>query len=292
MANPDHILNPYAVQTRTLAGIRMAKQDAFACSGLFDYAHRSADVHVALLHTRTSARLRGTPRYIAPTNDMATCLTALTDAGYKLDAINETQLDARTNTPYRVIVASDSSFATQPETTGSLMRFIQSGGTLILTPHAITRNAYGKEMPEHPFSQSGDWMRGELYGIPLHHRVFGDGTAIRLDTSVTPQTLSLILGSLITQKNVPPTWECVDATTDESLIGIEVAHAVNAHGTHGLILFNRTKTTCQARIRLHGINTPSAFDLIQQKTLPTKGGGFLIELKPDHGEMITVSESN
>lgn len=290
--NPDHILNPYAVPTSTLGGIRIAKQDALAISDLFSNTNRSASVQVALLHARTSARLRGTTRYITPSNDIAACMTALADAGYKLDVIDEMQLETVTNTAYRVIVASDSSFATQTGTVTRLMQFVQSGGTLILTPHALTRNPYGMELTEQSFSPSSDWTQSELNRIQFHRKSLGAGKAIRLDSSATPQDLHQILDSLIVQADVPRTWECFDPTTGEPITGIEVAHAVTPTRTHGLILFNRTEQVCHVLFRLHGINTPSAFDPIREEKRAIQEGGFLIELKPQHGEITIVSEAD
>ncbi len=289
--HPNYMLNPYARPTRSFWGIRQAKQDVLATGDLFSSSNRTAHTHVALLYSRAGDRLAATKNRMTSTNTVEVCAEALSAEGIKADVILEEQLEKISETSYRVLLASDSSFAVYATTPPTLQKFVEAGGTLILTEKAITKNEYGAANANVFFSlavNSNAWTKVEINGLSANYKVFGSGKVIRLDPIQNPQTLADHLDKLIAYAGVRKLWQCLDPATGNSVAGIEVTHAMKTDGTHGLILFNRTDTEVDVKIKIDGTKKPKAFDLIRKVEIPVKDEGFELHLKPGHGELVSV----
>ncbi len=289
--HPDYMLNPYAVPASTFGGIRQAKQDVLSTGDLFSSSNRMAHTHVALLYSRACDRLAATKNAITPTNSVSTCAEALSAEGIKANVILEEQLEKIIASPYRVLLASDSSFAVYETTPPILQKFVTEGGTLILTEKAITKNEYGNTNVSvffSPPSSTNAWSKVEVDGLRANYKSFGSGKVIRLDSIQDPQTLANNLAKLIADAGVRKLWQCLDSATGNPISGIEVTHTMKPDGTHGLILFNRIEAELNVRIKIDGLEKPKAFDLIREIPLPVKDGGFELRLKPGHGEIVSV----
>ncbi len=291
MQHPDYLLNPYAVSASAFGGIRQAKQDVLATGDLFSSSNRMAHTHVALLYSRASDRLAATTNAIKSTNTVEFCAEALAFSGIKADIVLEEQLEKIIESPYRVLLASDSLYAVYETTPSILQKFVEAGGTLILTEKAVTKNEYGDANAEvffEPPSSTNDWAKVQLDGLNATYKTYGSGKVIRLDCIPDPRTLADSLDKLIADAGVRKLWQCLDSATGNPISGIEVTHAMRLDGTHGLILFNRIGTDLDVRVKIDGIETPQAFDLIRKISLPVKDGGFELRLKLGHGEIVSV----
>ncbi len=287
--NPGWILNPHAVPPATLEGIRMARRDAHTVAHRMTAASRMTGTAVALLHTRSAERLRGTGRQAFPTNDLSACLSALHQAGYKAGALAEGHLSSVSNSPWRVVVVSDSAFATQPEHLADLSRFVESGGTLILTRQALTRNPYGNPLSDSPFDPPDDAVAHQDETGIRHDWSHGKGRVIRFKSAIPAHALPVLFETILTDAGVDQTWACVDPESGRPHADIEIAHALDPDGTHTLVLFNRGGRTVDARIRLPAVPQPQATDPVRKRALPVEGDAFQITLQPAHGEIVVVT---
>lgn len=289
--HPDYLLNPYAVPASAFGGIRQAKQDILATGDLFSSSNRMTHTHVALLYSRAGDRLAATKNAIALTNTVETYAEALAFSGIKTDVVLEEQLEKIIGSHYRVLLASDSSYAVYETTPPILQKFVEDGGTLILTEKAVTKNEYGNANTDVFFAPSGStnaWTKVQLDGLNASYKTFGTGKVIRLDSIPDPRLLADSLAKIIADAGVRKLWQCLDPATGEPISGIEVTHAMKPDGTHGLILFNRIGTDLDVRIKIDGIETPTAFDLVRKISLPVTDGGFNLRLKLGHGEVVSV----
>ncbi len=294
-AHPDYFMNPYAVSANALGGIRQAKKDIFATGDLFSSSNRTANTHVALLYSRTCDRLAATKHAMVSTNTVSACADALIASGIKTALVLEEQLGKIKLNTYQVLVASDSSFAVTDDTPTILQKFVEAGGTLILTEKAVTKNEYGDEDSGGTFSTRSDtnaWSSVEHAGFKSSRRNIGTGRVIRLARTPTPQDLRKSLDTVITEAGVRKTWQCLDRATGHLIEGIEVTHAMKPDGTHGLILFNRTDVERDVLIKIDGLEKPKALDLCRQKALPDVDGGFTLRLTPGCGEIVQVVEAH
>ena len=222
-ARPASILNPYAVPPGVLDGINAARQALAGAAPLFTPENRLRGAQVALLHSRSADRIAGTKTALAPAITSDAAAEALLNLHIKTTVVFEENLSRLTNnSPLRAVIATDSSFTASEKTLSILSAFAASGGLLILTENALTKNEFGDAPSGASFATNAVIL-----------------AAADFNSKLAPSLASA---------GIEPFCQSLDPATDEPLDGIEIWHAQDATGETALLAFNRRGAEIQAKI--------------------------------------------
>ena len=218
------VLNPYTTPPGTLDGIREARKIIEELAPLFTRENRARGAETAILYSRSSLRVAGTKDAPEPEIIYDTAAEILMNLHIKTTVVFEEDSAALTNGQFRALIATDSSFAASSATLSNLAAFAESGGHILMTEKALSRNEYGEQIKNHGLQPSNQIVK-------LKNEDFADELA---------ETLAAA--------GVKPFCQCLDPATNEPLDGVEIWCAETESGEKSLMIFNRRNETVEAKI--------------------------------------------
>lgn len=267
---PYNLLNPWAVPTESLLGIRDAKRDIADVSVLFAPRDRGIPRRTALLYSvptdRVAEALGHSNRRLLEYYSLA-----LEYAHIPQDMIFEEQLASGRQNRYGVLIAAgvDAVYEKTPE---YLRKFAQDGGTLLLAQEVLDRgelshirkdNTFpaircGREIlnaEAASFRWNGKEYTASLYKTTapgagwtplavigktpvLFERKEGKGRILFLNASMPVEALSAFLTDLLAERNIRPVCRVMDLASGKAAPDIEVNKAVR-EGMTGYLIANR-----------------------------------------------------
>lgn len=282
--HPYHFMNPYAVPTEAITGIRTAKKDILEAGALFSLVNFKRNTKIALLHSRPSERLSRTSKAIETdyTSSLPGVIDSLTFSHIKNSIILEEQLGTTATNELDIIVATESSYATYSETPEKLEDFASAGGTVFIFKHALALDEYGNAS-SNIFTSAAGWTDADIDGIKASRLDIGKGKAIRFEEDINNFAAVLLSGNYTT-----PSCQCIDSATGNRAELVEITVAESEDGQIGLILFNRKSNPVSVKISIPRHSSSAALNVVTDENLPRDGDFFMIELKPDVGEIVKL----
>lgn len=315
---PYNVLNPWAVQTEALLGIRDAKDDTADVNFLFAPRKRGVPRQVALL-------------YSTPTDNVAEVLghtnrklldsysLALEYAHIPQDIVFEQQLSQGRHLRYPVLIVPgvDAVYGHTPE---ALRQYVAAGGTLLLAQETLERTDMSTMRSNNTFpglrtgkllldagTASFSW-KGRNYAAALYkdtpvspewttlarigerpvlsHQRIGKGHVYFLNATMSAETLSQFLTDFLDTLEIRPVCDLVDLEHGRAAPTIEVNKAVR-DGFTGYLLMNCGLGSQLVRFRpqeqeLSFCRIEHADKARPRQLLEQQDGGYALLLKPGH----------
>jgi hypothetical protein len=278
-------LNPAFVSPGDLSGILDAKRDIFAMQDVFAPRQRGlpAAERVAVFVSLANERLGLASGHLCRSFSRAVS-EAMADAHLPLDAVLEEQLTEGRHDRYRFMVAAGIE-AVGNRTPERLMKWVEKGGTLVLTQEMMDGDEWGrkrengwglslgKKIKPHPGRVVFDGM---AYDVVPYRRIDADerwAVAARLADG-SPAILKRVVGkgrlyyvgvrfidpagegelmrALAAKSGIAPWCSVEDPETGKSIEEIETFAARRADGTVGFTVENRTLLPRVVRFRPGG----------------------------------------